>query len=353
MITNYYAWGAFFMTRKKRIGLFLITIMSCLVFQPIMVNAELAAFSVKPILPENQIDKGKAFFDLRVLPGREETIEVEIENGSDKEQTIIAEVSPARSNQNGIIDYKKRETAVDKSMAINLAAITKIGKETIVPAKSKQVIPVKLSIPSAPFKGIVLGGLTFTLKEEANKAANGQLENKLAYTIAVKLTESDEIVSTELELGNVKVTQSNLRNIIVASIRNVTPVVVEDLEIEASVFQKNQSVPIYGKKVLGYRMAPNSFIPLEITTNDKPLKAGDYTLKMNVKGVDDAWSWEKAFKIEAEQAKKLNDTAIGLEETSLPMYVVVLIGALIVLVIVIIILSILYYKKNRQSKKNR
>src|SRR5699024_7287967 len=45
-----------------------------------------ADYSVKPILPNNQWDKDKSFYDLRVTPGQKETLQLQINNYSDNDQ---------------------------------------------------------------------------------------------------------------------------------------------------------------------------------------------------------------------------------------------------------------------------
>ncbi len=48
------------------------------------VQAKTMDYSVNPILPENQVKKGVSYFDLLLEPDKQQTLEVELENLTEK-----------------------------------------------------------------------------------------------------------------------------------------------------------------------------------------------------------------------------------------------------------------------------
>lgn len=71
---------------KKRIILLMLLLVGVILgsSQSLVEAAELN-FGIKAILPDNQIDKASSFFDLRMKPSEEQTVEVEVTNVIDKE----------------------------------------------------------------------------------------------------------------------------------------------------------------------------------------------------------------------------------------------------------------------------
>lgn len=96
---------------RRHLVLVLITLLIQLVFLGIVVFADEnhgADYSVHPILPDNQRE-GRSFFDLRVEPGTKQTLQIQINNFSDQEQTYFINVNTAQTNGNIVIDYGQNE----------------------------------------------------------------------------------------------------------------------------------------------------------------------------------------------------------------------------------------------------
>ena len=80
-------------------------------------------YSVKANLPENQIDKNKTYFDLKMDPNQKEEISLTVKNSSEEE--IILNIVPnnSKTNQNGVIDYSDENLEKDKSLKYSLTDI--------------------------------------------------------------------------------------------------------------------------------------------------------------------------------------------------------------------------------------
>lgn len=328
--------------KKKIMIMFLLFLTSNIITIPLNVEATGTSFSIVPVPPDNQRNKEKAYFDLRMEPGKEQIIEMRVTNALNEEQIIVIDSSAARSNQNGIIEYKSREGKPDNSLIFNFPDIIKVQEEIKVPANSTVTLPIEISLPNQKFDGIILGGLTFQAKDNPSDEAENQITNKFAYSVAVMISQNDTIVLPELNLQSVTVTQSNLRNVVTAFVQNKKAAIAENLEIEAFIYREKQNDPIYYNKEENYRMAPNSSMPFIINTNDKPLKAGNYLLKMTAKSNGQVWEWEKKFIIQSDEADKLNATAVSLESDNMQIY---FLSSLLLIIAILVILSIILWRR--------
>ena len=69
-------------------------------------------FSVKALIPDNQIDTKKSYFDLRMKPKQKQEIETILYNSSDEEMNIKISVYNATTNQNGLIVYEDQNAKI-------------------------------------------------------------------------------------------------------------------------------------------------------------------------------------------------------------------------------------------------
>ncbi|EJF48101.1 cell surface protein, partial [Enterococcus sp. C1] len=105
------------------------------------------------------------------------------------------------------------------------------------------------------------------------------------YTIGVVLKENTKKVSPEMNLLGVKVEQRNSRNYISSNLQNRAPRIIKDLKVEQKIYKKGTDTLVYESSNSNMRMAPNSNFFYGVNLEDKPLKAGEYTL--NVSGTAD------------------------------------------------------------------
>lgn len=98
------------MNQSKRLFVSFFSILSLFFIFPSISQAKHSAgdFGIKPVFPENQIDKAIGYFDLLVAPEQNQTLEVIISNSSDEERTFEVSVNPAVTSDGGTIDYSQK-----------------------------------------------------------------------------------------------------------------------------------------------------------------------------------------------------------------------------------------------------
>lgn len=307
-------------------------------------------FSVKSIIPDNQRDLSKSYFDLSMKSGQTQTIKVELRNETDQEIIVNTEANTGITNSNGFTDYSFSKYEKDATLKYPFSEIAKVvNKETKLPPKSTVPVEIKLKMPQDSFNGVILGGLHFYEKETPaeTKKKNIQIQNHYSYTIGVALSETDKIVEPNLKLNKVKTGQRNFRNVVLANIQNTEAVIVKNLSIDAKVYEENGSEVLHETKKEQLSMAPNSNFDYTIGWGQSAFKSGKYRMEMVAKSGDKEWKWTERFEIKKEEAKKHNDKAVDIDKQGYRLYVVM---ASIVSLLLVIIGYLIYRLKKIKNK---
>lgn len=93
--------------------------------------------SVNAVLPENQFNKQVSYFYLKMEPGDEQEIELKLGNSSNEDQKVEVTLTPAITNDNGIIVYPDDVKKVDSSLVHPFTSIATTDKDVTVPANSE------------------------------------------------------------------------------------------------------------------------------------------------------------------------------------------------------------------------
>lgn len=322
----------------------LVVVVSILTFSH-TVKADSNDFSVIPVLPENQNTSVSSYFDLIVSPNQKQDMQIEITNNSSENVKYSIYVNTAITNQNGIVDYSISEFDRDMSMKVSIKDCIYLEETLIeIPPKTTKEVSFKLNVPSTPFEGIALGGITVEpIVEEAKKEG---VNNVFTRTLAIQLSESNADITPKLEGGEVSASQENLRNNVKFELRNVTPVIIQKVKADITITKRGSKHPILEETKEKLSFAPNSKFNL-MTEWKKKFKAGDYIYYVNLsdeKG--NTWEFRKEFEIKEDEAKKLNEKSVDVEGKTMWNYLLI-----IFVLIVVSLISILYIiiKKMKQS----
>jgi len=282
--------------------------------EAIATEEERVDFSVQAELPENQINTEVSYFDLRVEPAQEQPLNVSVFNHSNEEITVEASIHNASTNSNGIIVYEEQET-IDPSLNEPMTELVTLENETItVPAGGSETVTAMLNTPEDPFTGVKLGGLRFEKVDDENEEADGvTIQNRYSYVIGLQISENDEEVPSELNLQSVSPTLVNHRTAVVAGLQNSQPKLMNNVSINAQVYEENSSEAIREATQENINMAPNSTMDFIIDWDNQPLEAGNYQLDLVAREGENEWEWTEEFTIDEEQ-ESLNEQAVELEE---------------------------------------
>lgn len=324
---------------------------------PLAVNAEDSSgsnvgYNIQAVIPENQTDMSKSFFDLRMKPEQKQTITVKINNTSNQDSDYSVKINQAYTNDQGFIDYSDSKKANGNHYPYDISKIAKVDDKVEVPKNSSKDVPVTLTMPKQSFDGQILAAIQVI--KENGKAKEG-ITNDYGYILGLKLTESDVEVKRQMKLKKVEPAESFGKTSVVAVLENPTMDAYGHLKYEASVKDSATGKVI---RTVSYdnnnmQMAPNSQYRFAIDWENKRLKAGDYSLHLKVSDAkSNVWAFDQKFTISDKQAKDVNNATIDAADNNhLPIWVYIVIGILLAIILLGIIWFILTKRKKAKDKE--
>jgi LPXTG-motif cell wall-anchored protein len=351
---------------KKSKQLITLVLASLLFFISIKGTASEFNFAVNPVIPENQIDKTKTYFDLKMSPGSVQTVEVQLRNDTNEAVVIEPKIASATTNLNGVVEYGQNNIEPDETLKYNMKDLVEIAQTITIPKQSQVTLPVKIKMPSDPYTGVISGGLTLKEKtaetSDQSKDQGLAIKNEYAYVVAILLRQTTEEVAPDLKLLTVEPSQVNARNVINVTLQNPTATYLNSFRLINEVTKKGQTDSLYSSDTSSMQMAPNSHFSYPISLEGQKLEAGDYVLKSvaysgksedgkyKVKnGTEEesylySWEFEMEFSVDGDVARKLNSKDVTIDQENLWLYL------LLGMILLIVAFLIIWYR--RRKKKN-
>ncbi|WP_439443092.1 DUF916 and DUF3324 domain-containing protein [Listeria aquatica] len=326
---------------KLLIGILIVLL--CVVTYSAKPQAAEFNFGVKTIIPDNQIDKGKTYFNLLVSPGQQQELKIQLNNDTDEDVTVSNSVNTATTNINGVVDYEKGKKNANVNLSNRMEDIIEMPSEITIPKQGKTELKIKLTVPKSKFEGMLAGGITIQEKtNETKKAKSNGIQNKYAYTIGLLLQEDKNLdIKENPKLGEVKASQVNKRNVISTDIQNAVPKYMNKVQISANITRKGKSESVYSYEKKNMQIAPNSRFQFLVPLKGEKLEGGDYTLHLKMRSEEGKWDFTKNFKINSDVAKAYNDQDTSIkDDLNYINYILVGIGVLLVIIGIIIIIQL-------------
>lgn len=334
------------------------------------------SFGVTPLIPENQIDKDKTYFDLRFDPGQKETVYVQLQNDLDREVKVDVSLSPAFTNSNVIVEYSKANAARDQSLKYDLSKLVEAPPQVALAPHSAVKVPFAIQMPDTGFKGVIAGGITFKEEQDENKptkdSSQGKglaIENEYSYVVALLMRQNTEEVAPNLQLHEVKPSQLNARNVIMANIQNDRMTYINQVTVDAEITEKGASQVLYQDHKDTLQIAPNTNFDFPVPLKGEALQPGDYHIKLIVNGNKNPagtytrgkdaegkdihflnqWVMEKDFTITGDVADELNakDVTIKPDNT----WLFLLIGLILLLMALLILWLLIKRRKKNEEEE--
>lgn len=343
--------------KKNSIGLsyfkIILSIFICMAISiglmPVADASAFGSFSAQAIIPENQVDKNQTYFDLRLEPLQKQTVQLIVRNGDT--QPIVANVAlnAASTGRDGIIVYSQPDIR-DDSLAISIVDIAKVVNPQIdIPASGSALVDIEIQMPAEPFDGVILGGLVVTAdrQEQGDETVQSgvQIQNDYAYTIGLKITQSDALVEPDLHLRHIEPGLANYRTAVTFNLQNSEAFIMKEMGVTAQVYKQGSQDVFKELLIPDAEMAPNSGGDFVIDWQNEPLQPGAYRLRLTAEHEDRQWEWDEEFTIRADEANKANANAVDLPKKT-PTWLYVSIA-----VFILAIIFILAFLIGRRSSK--
>lgn len=298
-------------------------------------------FSVRAIIPDNQVDTRQTYFDLRMEPSAKQTIQVVIDNSRQEDLKVSLQLNPASTARNGLITYSEPEVR-DESLKVAVTDVAALKEEMVtVPASGSYTVDIDIEMPKDELDGVILGGIVVSeekTEDNVQMAEGVALANKITYVIGLKVTENEKTISPDFELVSAAPDLVNHKTAVVATLRNNAPIIVKNMAVEAKVYRSGSDTPLHQLSLDNTEMAPLSKGDFIIDWDDTELAAGSYRLVMSADYNGEQWNWDEEFIISSE-ADSINDEAVGVQRNYLWIYILVGVAVLVIAVLIAYLLG--------------
>lgn len=338
------------MTTHRRLIHYLMALFFLLVVGSKSVQAEGMGYSVRAIIPDNQLDQTKTYFDLKVQPGDTQKLALEITSTSSEELHLKVSPHSATTNQNGELEFSVEPTVHDSTLEYPMTELISASQSvTLAPKETKQV-SFTLKVPEDSFAGKLVGG--FTIYDQANDKeveASGkkevQIRNVFSMVVGIQLQEKSQEIKPELKLNGVKANLFNYRTAMTANLQNTQPTFLSQLKVAAIIKQAGSKKVLYETEKQGMTMAPNSNFDFPIMLENQEIKPGNYVMELQASSGKETWTVTKKFKVSKEEASELNKSAVELEARSTDSLVYL---NIILVILVLVVGSVMIYLSLRK-----
>lgn len=311
-----------FLNRKNWLVSLILIFTLLMIVQPMNSVASELTFSVKTVIPKNQVDKSKTYFDLSNRPEEIQQLEVKITNLKETDILVQVDIGPATTNVNGVVEYGPKTENIDESLKYNLQDILIVTdgiNQIQVPGGKTKSVFFTLAYPVNEIEGIIAGGLTFSevnLKSENKPKNTLAIENNFSYVVATLIHGNEENLKKEINLVEIQPSQINLRNVIIAVFQNPIGQYLNDVSIKANITEKNSSEILFENSTYGMQIAPNSSLFYPTRLEGERLEPGHYVYNAKMISESQEWIFHKEFRIKVKQSEALNkvDVSIPLDK---------------------------------------
>ncbi|MGC6768285.1 DUF916 and DUF3324 domain-containing protein [Enterococcus sp. LJL128] len=351
------------MIKKKIMQLLLVVLIGIILLPSAIIaeatdqsgqNKEAIGFTVKPVLPNNQVDSSKGFYFLKVEPGQQQSIQLRVISTREEARTVRIHVNDAVTSAEGSIEYGIDEPELDESLQSPISEVVTVPesyREITVENFEEKTVQFDIAPPQDAFTGIKAGAFRILGVPEGEEKKKSGLTVQTGYTIGIVLTEDAAQYNAggNLNLKKTEVILSNGSKVIGVTLQNDQPKIIEGLELKAEIMKKGSTKVLYKTTGKDLAVAPNSRFTYEVPMGIDNVTAGNYTLQLTLKNDEKEWTWEEDFLVTGEQAASLNDETI--DKIITPSWVSPM--AIVLTVSLVGTGSYLPYRRKKIKKKNK
>ena len=305
------------------------------------------SFSIQVILSDNLENESSNFFDLRMEPGQEQMIHVEIKNNTEEKIYIEVKIFTAFTNSDGIVDFGKRKTTNGSS----LPQIDElVSTEPILELEAYEVVNAifHIKMPEEPYNGILAGALNFSRvledKEEEREAGDGTIRNTYSFMTGIFLHQGSpstpEILATDMDIELV-----NEKLEINTNFQNIKPAFAGALNIQTKISCKITNEVVFEEVQEGLQMAPNSNFNYTIKVDLENLQKENYIITHTLENRGEIWEFEGSISVDGEGILEEKESAELSNIRTINAWHMILIIALLLLIVGGAFYS---YKKEKQ-----
>ena len=239
-------------------------------------KADSVNFSIRTILPENQTNRDRTFFDLKTYPAMEQTIEVLVTNYTEDVITIYVQVATATTGPGGVANYSYVPQEPDDTLLFLMEELIEFPELVEIPGGESKLVPFHISMPHEGYEGVLAGGISFSQVLDDEIKTGETIRNTFSYLSAILLRQGDQEMGPNPILRWVAAKEVEEQLKLSANIQNTHPAFFHQMSIEAGIYARASAKEVYRPENhliketrTSLSMAPNSnfdfswMIPIE------------------------------------------------------------------------------------------
>ncbi|MHC5372246.1 DUF916 and DUF3324 domain-containing protein [Enterococcus sp. LJL120] len=313
-------------------------------------------YSIKAILPENQVNNELSYFDLRMEPNSIQTIEVQVNNFSDETQKYFVEVNTAQTNGNLLIDYGNSEIPENSPNQLPISEFIQYPKEIEIPPQKAGVVSFEINVPSEGFDGIKLAGIHIKKDFSKEDKNENQISSQYDYVLGLVVSENDNSVTPDIVFKGINPENVTNNAAITVQLENPTTTSIKNITMTGNIYLENSNTPMLSREITNGSVAPESVFDVFFFNGDtgttKPLQAGEYLLELSLQdNQGNQWVFNEIFNITTKQAQQVNNQVFTTETDNIMLYVII--GILFALIFFGGIVILIKHNRKKQQQKRQ
>ena len=263
-------------------------------------NLAETSFTVRPILPENQERQESTFFDLRMEPGQEQLLKVEVTNHTHEVIEVTTEVFTATTNSNGFAEYQLSPEIPDSTLPFLMEDIIEVPASVEIPPYGVAYIPIQINMPGTSYNGVLAAGLEMkrVLPEEES---TGGIRNIYSF-LTVVLLHQGEAVSPQIISRGTKIEFTGREGVFSTNFQNIKGAFTRELEVETVITNRQTREVVFESRVEGLQMVPHSNFTYQIKVGEDTFSEGIYILDYVLKSDQLRWEFREVVRIRGERS---------------------------------------------------
>lgn len=322
-----------------------------------VVHAEGAGFTVAAVTPVNQFDKHASYFDLKVVPGQKQNINVQIQNLTNTPKKIIAYPNTAYTSNAGVEAYDKNKLKHLSRAPFLLSEILGRPQKIILAPRETKTLTFTIQMPQQKFRGILEGALYFLDSQTSSAQQTNQkgmtIKNRYALALGIVLREDTHTsVAPKMKMNKISTGIQDTANFSAATrvnLENTRPVMIKKLKLVGEISKEAGSKVLYRSTQKNLGIAPNSNFDYSIDWHNDTMTAGKYHMHLVATSGKYKWVFDRDFNITRSAAAKVNKKA-NIERNWTWLWI--LLGGLLVLLVFILAFFIGRHSANKKATQD-
>lgn len=310
--------------------------------------------SVSIKTPESQVDNITGYFDLMLKPSETDKLTLTLSNPHDYEVLVTIDVVNGATGINGGPVYDK-SSQNDESLINPLTSLISGSNTLRLKGKESKNYSATITAPENNYQGEILGAFVVSsrpIDEEEDKQESISFENLIEYAVAVRVRMTDIEVERNLNLLTVGSKTHDYLPVFYATIQNDRAFHMGNVSISGLIKDSKDNV-VASVNTSGTQILPNTYFNVHFSLLEPEIKAGTYSMELEIHHRTDVWSWNESIIVEKKDSDKINEEAIFTEKKiDITKIMIGIIGVLILLILFLLLL-LLKRRKNEEEDINR